>query len=525
MLFCYYLWGNNLDAKWGLQDDHEIIDTLGPSQDLKISEFWKNLLKTEIAAPGSALRFRPAYSILRLSEMFLWGASPFKWYLSDMILFSFFILILWLTIDKYVGFIAGLLFTMYLVSFQFWGDIMARLGRCETYAVFGTALYILGYVNTMELINKKDTAAGSSLSNWILIVAGSFIAMGSKENFLFLLVPSIILLIVLYRKELHGKISILSLSLVLGYGALISAVLIVALSKARTDMYASSIAPSGRLYMAIDGFKNVFSYNSVLFGIAAAALLLGAVFFYLVKQNDTDKQKLFLGKAAKYLGIAFLLLLGYVSQYVFYNGDWPSQANGRYNVPGLLAGPYLILIIVLLLLEILNIIRKPAIWRKVILFVFSFVLIVLIARNGFEPLRHASKRNAETTQKGMALISKIALTMRYNPGANLLFLSNDSMIDYEFIEAVATFLRSYKVENNFYIFVDQNSYQNVYLNSNSGLGKLTTSRLLDLSFNGSQDYKKFSPLNLLNRNESCYYISFSGESTALPWCKNLAIIG
>jgi hypothetical protein len=31
MLFSYYLWGDNLDAKWGLQDDHEIIDTLGPS--------------------------------------------------------------------------------------------------------------------------------------------------------------------------------------------------------------------------------------------------------------------------------------------------------------------------------------------------------------------------------------------------------------------------------------------------------------------------------------------------------------
>jgi hypothetical protein len=118
LLFSYYLWENNLDAKWGIKDDHEIIDSLGPSQNLKISDFPAHLLGTEIANPGTALRFRPTYSVLRMSEIFLWGASPFNWYLFRMILFSFFIFLLWLIADKYVGFIAGLLFTMYIVSFE-----------------------------------------------------------------------------------------------------------------------------------------------------------------------------------------------------------------------------------------------------------------------------------------------------------------------------------------------------------------------------------------------------------------------
>jgi len=79
---------------------------------------------------------------------------------------------------------------------------MARLGPQENYAAVGMALYILGYVNTLELVHKKDKAAGSSIHNWILLVTGAFIAMGSKENLLVLLVPSMILLIILYRKEL-----------------------------------------------------------------------------------------------------------------------------------------------------------------------------------------------------------------------------------------------------------------------------------------------------------------------------------
>jgi hypothetical protein len=123
LLLSYYLWGNNLEAKWGLQDDHEIIETLGPSLNIKISEFWQ-ILESEIANPSTILRFRPAYSVLRLSEMFFFGASPFDWYLFRMILFSFFIFLLWLIVDKYIGFIAGALFTMYIVSFKFWGGIM-----------------------------------------------------------------------------------------------------------------------------------------------------------------------------------------------------------------------------------------------------------------------------------------------------------------------------------------------------------------------------------------------------------------
>jgi len=115
LLFSFYLWGNNLDAKWGLQDDHEIIETLGPSLNLKASAFWQALLETEIANPGTALRFRPTYSVLRLSEIFFFGASPFNWYLFRMVLFSFFIFLLWLIVDKHTGFVAGSLFTMYIV--------------------------------------------------------------------------------------------------------------------------------------------------------------------------------------------------------------------------------------------------------------------------------------------------------------------------------------------------------------------------------------------------------------------------
>jgi hypothetical protein len=66
-----------------------------------------------------------------------------------------------------------------------------------------------------------------------------------------------------------------------------------------------------------------------------------------------------------------------VSQYIFYNGDWPSQANGRYNIPGVLAGPYLLFIIVLLLFEMLDI-ETCSLAKRASIRLFT-LLIVLIA--------------------------------------------------------------------------------------------------------------------------------------------------
>jgi hypothetical protein len=518
LLFSFYLWGDNLKAKWGLTDDWEIIRYLGPNGRMKFGDIWRTYLSTEVGEFGVANRYRPSYYFIRVLETFFWGGSPFYWYLFRLLLFAFFVFLCWWIVQKYVGLITGLLFTMLISSFHFWADICPRLGTAEIFAGCGTAIYILGYINILELLNKEDSSVKSASLNWLYLLVGAIVALGAKENFLILLVPSVVLPALLYRKRLLGRFPIAVLTLIVGYGAFISSAIIFALSKIHTDQYGRSVAPSRIANLFYSGFHNVLRNEFFTLDIALFTVALVCVYFYSVWRDQKENLKQLQKLLVKFLFSFIVLALIYISQYVFYSGDWPSIGNARYNFPGILTGPFFMLVIMLLLLDIASKIVNLTVWKKRIVVCFSILLIYLISSNGFEYSRKASRKNAEVTNVVTTLLSNIAMVMKAHSNTDLLFISYNAENDFEYIISIASFLRGFGIDNKFYLVALQNA--NSVRNANE---ESLLSDLYDYSKYGNQHWG-FSPLGEFDRNKSSYNLSFSGDAPNMPSSINIARI-
>lgn len=519
LMLTLYLWGNNLRARWGIIDDHEIMRFLGTDGHLAASHFWKVLLGTEIASPGTSLRYRPAYYLLRVCETFVWGDSPLGWYACRIVLFALSVMILWWLVEKYVGFVAGFLFTLYICTFPWWADIWAKLGPAETYAVFGTALYAAGFVRVLEATRQEAPAGAASLVNWLLMLAGAFIAMGSKENLLFLLLPVIILILILWKKRFAGKTAIALSAVICGYGIFIAAAVATALAKSHKDIYANSVKPVGRLELLYYGMIKALGNGYVLFGLIAVTIFMAGVLVCLLKQNDQGKIKRYCRSLAKYLCLSGVLLLIYASQFAFYNGQWP--AGMRYDFPGGLCGPLLMLATAILVAEMVVLLFAATVWRNGVLIAFSLLLGILIVRQGFEPLRVASRENAEKTQMFTRGVSSLAQKLLKEPKADLVFVSFHAR-DHEPIGSISIFLRSFGVKNRFCLYLNVHPHY-----TKTKLDTDLAADLRELSLDGSKGgwlYSAFSPLSSLDKSHGCYSISFSASGGDVLDCENLGQI-
>ncbi|QEM69134.1 hypothetical protein FO488_13825 [Geobacter sp. FeAm09] len=516
LLVALYLWGSNLRARWGIIDDHEIMKFLGPDGRLAAHDFWQVLLGTEFALPGTSLRYRPAYYLLRVCETFVWGDSPVRWYACRVVLFALSVMILWWLAERCAGFIAGLLFTLYVCTFPWWADIWAKLGPAETYAVFGTALYAAGFVLVLESTRQEGPATSSPFSPWLLMLVGAFVAMGSKENLLFLLLPVVALLFILWKKGRADKTAVAVSALMCGYGIFIAAAVATALGKAQKDIYANSVKPIGRLELLYYGMVKALGNGYVLGGLLTVAVIAAWVLVCLHNRNDRGAIRRCYRSLATYLCLSAALLLVYASQFAFYNGQWP--AGMRYDFPGGLCGPVLMFATAMLISEMARLLFASTAWRAGVLVVFSLVLGGLIVFQGFEPLRAASHQNAEQTRTFTSGVSSLAQKLRNDPAANLVFISFRAR-DHEPIGSLSIFLRTFGVKNRFVLYLYQRPQY-----TQSKLDKDLAADLLALSRWGSKGgwlYSGFSPLNTLDKSHGCYRISFSASGVDVPDCVNL----
>lgn len=518
ILFSYNLWGNNLSAKWGVVDDHEIMSYLGNDGTVKIIEIPKLLLNTEVGQPGSSLRYRPSYYIIRIMEAFLWGNSPFLWYGFRLILFAASIGILWWIAASYIGLITGFLFMLFVCAFPFWSDVWARLGPAEIYAVFGTAIYCLGYINIFSLMKNDVINKTYSYSwiNWTIMFLGALISMGSKENFLILLIPSVILLVFLYRKRLLDKLSFVYSLLIFGYGAFIGLAILSGLLKAKRDIYAQSVDPVSRLALVSNGMKRFFMNSQILLTCFIGVIFIIIILLlYVLNQKDRDKIQLVKKAIARYIIASIIILLFYISQYVFYAGHWPR--GNRYDFPGVLTGPFIMLITVYFLLNISRGFKYPRMVHNIILGLFSLLLIFFIAQNGYGSLRRASQVNSYRTQVFTKKLTYLVDILKKDPESDLLFESY-SPEDYEPLMSVTIFLRTYGVNNPFYMKI----YTDMSIYGRSELYAQLMKTLQDVSINGGERSGwDFMPISKLEDN-NCYSISFSAPPSLQ--CKRIGRI-
>jgi hypothetical protein len=352
LLFSFFLWGENLKAKWGLIDDHMIMHYfIGNQNGVSVSEIPSLLMnKTEVGKFGNSTINRPFYYFGRLVEAALWQKNVFLWYLGRLFLFFVSFAIGWWLFQKILGVLYAGIFLGFIFLSPYWGWIWGYLGPAESYAMFGCALFRLGFFDIVGRV-KRGNIENKYWTGSILLTVGSLIAIGAKENFLFFFLPLIYLAALLFKKKIKKPTLIASLVLVFVYGFYIFAGIFFGLEKAGGDVYGQNVQFSERLNLTLSGLSLALQEIRAVW----IFIFLAAVGFFVRCFKENEYFQKYKEAVKIFSGISLILLALYLSQVFFYNGGYPPTTL-RYSYPGMLVVPLLSLLLLWLAISVFELV-------------------------------------------------------------------------------------------------------------------------------------------------------------------------
>ena len=482
-----------LRAQWSLIDDHEIMWFLGSDGRLPLTEIPSRLADTEVGAFGATPRYRPTYYFLRLLEASLWGAHPSVWYASRLAMLAMSVFFFWRVMARFLGYVGGALLAAYTLTFTYWAHIFGRLGPSETYAVLGLALFILGTTN--ELSDADHRPIGR-LQSCAAVLAGSILCIGSKENFVFLTVPLLFLLIRAIRTRNIPLISTSALSLV--FATYVTSSVAIGTSSTGLDVYAHPTSIPERVFeiariLQQARFKDQFV---VLVGATSAT---GALLLFPQFRKKVRREVL--------LAASWLLLLSalYMSQWIYYVGtSWPVPSH--YDFPVYLYLPAAVLILYWLGKQIL---RRFQVETEGGLALKSSLIaglaITIVFYRGFGEIGRILDAQVAESSAFSRFIQQVATNASANQAVAIV-IESDSAWDYEPIASYARFLRAYGVDNQLFVRIRGYGAEDY----EAGLGRRLTTELQALSEKGGGE---FSPLSELEAaSGSCLSVILDGQT-------------
>jgi len=422
------MFGVNIKAQWWVIDDHEIVYFLGSDHVLKVNEIWGKLINnTEVAHYLHYPRFRPIYYTLRLLESWAWGAHPALWYAFRIFIFALFVSFFWYLISQSAGSVIGGFIALYMATQMYWLDIISRLGPSESYAALGLVLFGLGTF----IIYRSNKIAG-----WWCILLGTIICAGSKENFLFLILPLGHIVWDFYRRR---QLNLTRIALSLGACAWILWIGFVVVVSARAyggDVYNNSVGIIARLHILI---KLLERFDVIV-------LLFICVLLLFAKQIFRIKDLAILEYAKETTIITVVLTLIYVSQIFFYNGAWPTGT--RYDFPGLLIWPIVFAVLLsffykITLTDSLSKFRTSLI----LLSALGAFLLACSQLNNIREIRIKNDQNVDKTAAFSMKMEQLASLGTQHPGYVIIFQTDNPVSDYEPVFSYFWFLRFYGTQN------------------------------------------------------------------------------
>src|SRR5580704_8812815 len=174
-------------ANWGMIDDHEIFNFLGPGLHLPLTDIWTTLLgKTEVGSLQG--RFRPGYYVFKLIEASLWGDNVHLWYLARTVGFAVFLGSIWWFMQGFTGIWLGGAFTLYISLLPLWAGIWSRLGPSEIYGTvcIGVMVFAAYFIffsgrpwvrNVSAIVLTLSTIALVSMKETFVPLVGGTIAV------------------------------------------------------------------------------------------------------------------------------------------------------------------------------------------------------------------------------------------------------------------------------------------------------------------------------------------------------------
>lgn len=502
--FGFYLWGANLYAGWWILDDHYIIEFIGRTAYMPLDHVVPILVSNGQVIPFAAGRLRPVFWIFQALEAVIWGDQPFLWYFFRIGIFILASLATWRLLKPLLGGLNSFLFTLFLLSFRFWGGIFTRLGTAETYALLALTGYSLAVVQLLtDSVQTRRLTKWQVRGLWALLGLSALVCMGAKENFLVLLLPNVLLLLYLVWKRKLSLGGIIALGISTGYGLIAFASLLSKNAERGVDEYGNSVQVTSRLEQVFTGFESSFLTRNQFLEFACISLIVAGGILFLWRRRDGEGLHQVSRDVLRSVLVAVALLALAVSQLYFYNGSLP-QSN-HYDFPFALVQPFWGLIGLLLLLAIVSkTLKRPFVTRFVSLLI-AMSLGGWIFLGGYEPARAASADNVERTQRFASDLALIESTARQDPNIPIIF-DTHSGTDYGASYSVSIFLRHDGVTNPFFL-----RYAGIDpLDADPPLRKIMANHLYRIS-NGAEASPYYAPFTEF-RGDSCYGIGFSGAS-------------
>jgi len=486
-----------VSAKWSIDDDHKIIEWIGPGSDhFNLARFLPVVESEELGHPGVAVRYRPTYFALQLLEASAWGKKPSSWYLSRIGIAAFFYFTLAMVVVRLAGPLISPPFLLFCLSRPYWAGMFACLGAGETYAVLGIALCAWGVL----IISRRGITASASA----FIAIGIIIAAGSKENFSWL--ASLPLYLLWTRSTELTVWAKLFLTTAVAFCLAVTLIVAIGVLSVGHDFYSREVASNELL----GSLKYGLTRTDVLLWMSA--LFVAGVTAFFAPAKIQQRELLFW-----YIVAAAGLLIIFIAQFVFYSGDHIYDAD-RYLFPAVLARDLALLLASLFLVEILCGASAPRVWQFFLSIVAAGVFLAAAIPNLELNRRRAEQRVAETV-KFTRTVEAVADTLKKKPYSALIMSSHHPR-DCEPTVAFAVFLRDLGVTNGMAIELNYSSNDFQLDPLLAGLSKT----LEDIEHAGSPNWGGpggFISLAQAHGMKPCYTLGLRGPGA--PECQTAGI--
>jgi hypothetical protein len=482
------IFGRAVLVNWAVFDDHQILQYVGPGRGFSIGQMLSSLPETEIGRFGTSVRFRPSYWFLRLLECVVWGARPYLWHAFRLLILAMAVMVFWQLMARPLGWAGAGLLCAYTFTFAYWQQIITWLGPGETYALGGLALYAWGSTTTLRRLSRGERAgAPASLA----VLLGTAISAGSKENFVLLAVPSVYLA---YRSLRARDAASFAAAGSIAFAAYVSTGALMAVLRQGADVYSHAVSPAARirhLVISLGAAQTVIPLMTLVLLMA----VVGSS--HLLAPGKTETRK----AAWRAQGWLLALLVMYVSQIVFYNGEWPTGI--RYDFPGLLYIPAGIVILTVFGRQAVAQVKEEA-GNRTVQSALGIALLLLILWRGYGPTTAFVDRMVRSTNEFVLGIESTASTLQAHRD-HALVIESGSVDDYESIFSHERFLRSYGVQNSVFLRLHGYGLETAVYTQEEKL----TEVLVNASAQGARGIKPLRDLGAFG--ERCYSLTVSGD--------------
>ena len=468
-----FMFGSNLGSLFSIIDDHNIVKWFGNDKNFSTRDFIIFLQKSQDFQIGDYGRFRPAQEISKAIEMFLFNENVFLYQFIRFIVFVFMIYILSQLIIQKVGVLYGSIISLILISETAWTDIFTRIITSEIFTFYGLVVFLptsfLILNSIKNNINYKSNI--KKIFMMIFYLLSGLISIGCKENFVFLIIIPITILIFNWKLRKNGYfhkfINYISIALI-GYGLFIVSIIIIYFWNTSDDISGYGIAS-----MYVTSLKIIKSFFEIFFINWLGIFLVIPMILLIILKNNKDYGVL---KKCSLQFYSYILLLSFLLlfQVIYYTGGLP--AGNRYDFPNIFFYSLFLVLIIVYVKKVTQIFINNKIYLKAIILVpLIIIFIIKNPLNGIIKANEASYAHKERTKEFQSVIDTIVNKVDRS-SESFIIVNSYNVWDYELITSFYKYIRHRGIIGNIYLQIHYNAS-----NYSTTVEKMFVKRLYEVS--------------------------------------------